>query len=229
MKIHGLQKMTLLDFPGKVACTVFFGGCDLRCPFCHNSDLLDMNAPALMEEEELLSFLKSRQGLLEGVCFTGGEPLMRPELPDLCRKIKALGYPIKLDTNGFRPGPLRALIEEGLIDYVAMDIKNAPERYEATTGRKNLDLAPLYESIALLKEGRVDYEFRTTVVAEFHDDASFPAIGEMIRGAGRYFLQKFTDRESVLSAGLHAPKEEELRRWAEMMKGYVEKVELRGV
>lgn len=229
MKIHGLQKMTLLDFPGKVACTVFFGGCDLRCPFCHNSDLLDMNAPALMEEEELLSFLKSRQGLLEGVCFTGGEPLMRPELPDLCRKIKALGYPIKLDTNGFRPGPLRALIEEGLIDYVAMDIKNAPERYEATTGRMDLDLAPLYESIALLKEGRVDYEFRTTVVAEFHDDASFPAIGEMIRGAGRYFLQKFTDRESVLSAGLHAPKEEELRCWAEIMREYVEKVELRGV
>lgn len=221
--------MTLLDFPGKVACTVFFGGCDLRCPFCHNSDLLDMNAPALMEEEELLSFLRSRQGLLEGVCFTGGEPLMRPELPALCRQIKALGYPIKLDTNGFRPGPLRALIEEGLIDYVAMDIKNAPERYEATTGRQTLDLAPLYESIALLKEGKVDYEFRTTVVAEFHDDASFPAIGEMIRGAGRYFLQKFTDRESVLSAGLHAPKEEELRRWAEIMREYVEKVELRGV
>ena len=154
---------------------------------------------------------------------------MRPELPELCRKIKALGYPIKLDTNGFRPGPLGTLIEEGLIDYVAMDIKNAPERYEATTGRKTLDLAPLYESITLLKEGKVDYEFRTTVVAEFHDDASFPAIGEMIRGAGRYFLQKFTDRESVLSAGLHAPQEEDMRRWAEMMREYVEKVELRGV
>ena len=229
MKIHGLQKMTLLDYPGKVACTVFFGGCDLRCPFCHNSDLLDMNAPALMEEEELLSFLKSRQGLLEGVCFTGGEPLMRPELPELCRQIKALGYPIKLDTNGFRPGPLRRLMEEGLIDYVAMDIKNAPARYGETTGRQNLDLAPLYESITLLKEGRVDYEFRTTVVAQFHDDSVFPLIGEMISGARRYFLQKFTDRDSVLFAGLEAPAEEEMRRWAGIMKQYVENTELRGV
>ena len=154
---------------------------------------------------------------------------MRPELPELCRRIKALGYPIKLDTNGLRPGPLRGLIEEGLIDYVAMDIKNAPARYGETTGRPGLDLTPLYESIRLLKEGRVDYEFRTTVVAEFHEDACFPEIGEMIRGAKRYYLQKFTDRDSVLFAGLHAPKEADMRRWAEIVQAYAEKVELRGV
>nr|MBQ6241505.1 anaerobic ribonucleoside-triphosphate reductase activating protein [Lachnospiraceae bacterium] len=229
MKIHGLQKMTLLDYPGKVACTVFFGGCDLRCPFCHNSDLLDMNAPAIMEEDELLSFLEKRRGLLEGVCFTGGEPLMRPELPELCEKIKALGYPVKLDSNGFRPGKLRELIDRGLIDYVAVDIKNSPARYAETAGREDLDLSPLYETVALLKEGRIDYEFRTTVVAEFHDDASFPAIGELIRGARRYFLQKFTDRDSVLFAGLHSPSPEDMRRWADLVRPYVQEVGLRGV
>ncbi|MBO4872713.1 MAG: anaerobic ribonucleoside-triphosphate reductase activating protein [Lachnospiraceae bacterium] len=228
MKIHGLQKMTLLDYPGKVACTVFFGGCDLRCPFCHNSDLLDVNAPALMEEDELLSFLKKRQGLLEGVCLTGGEPLMRPDLPELCRKIKTLGYPIKLDTNGFHPGPLRALIEEGLIDCAAMDIKNSPERYAMTCGRDPLDLAPLKESIALLLEGRIDYEFRTTAVAEFHDDASFAGIAELIRGAGKYFIQKFTDRDSVMFAGLHAPSKEDMLRWADIVKPSVGLAELRG-
>ena len=229
MKIHGLQKMTLLDFPGRVACTVFLGGCDLRCPFCHNSDLLDINAPALMDDTELLKFLKSRQGLLEGVCLTGGEPLMRPDLPSLCEAIRALGYPIKLDTNGFRPEGLWKLTEAGLVDYVAVDIKNSPERYAATAGREFLDLSPLYETIALLKEGRTDYEFRTTVVAEFHDDDSFPAIGEMICGARRYFLQCFTDRDTVMYAGLHAPSPEDLRRYAGLVRPYVESVSLRGV
>ena len=229
MKIHGLQKMTLLDYPGKVACTVFFGGCDLRCPFCHNSDLLDMNAPAVMEEDELLSFLEKRRGLLEGVALTGGEPLMRPELAELCEKIKALGYPVKLDSNGFRPAKLRDLIDRGLIDYVAVDIKNSPARYAETTGRPGLDLAPLYETVSLLKEGRIDYEFRTTVVAEFHDDDSFPAIGGLIRGADRYFLQMFTDRDSVLFAGLHSPSPEDMKRWAGLVRPYVGEVGLRGV
>ncbi len=229
MKIHGLQKMTLLDYPGKVACTVFFGGCDLRCPFCHNGDLLDAGAPAVMDDGELLSFLEKRRGLLEGVCFTGGEPLMRPELPELCEKIKALGYPLKLDSNGFRPALLRDLIDRGLIDYAAVDIKNSPERYPETAGRPGLDLAPLYETVALLKEGRIPYEFRTTVVAEFHDDSSFPAIGELIRGADRYFLQKFTDRETVLFAGLHSPSPEDMKRWADLMRPYVKEVGLRGV
>lgn len=229
MKIHGLQKMTLLDYPGHVACTVFLGGCDLRCPFCHNSDLLDMNAPALMDETALLTFLSGRRALLEGVCLTGGEPLMRPDLKDLCRQIKDLGYPIKLDTNGFHPEPLSALIREGLIDYVAMDIKNSPERYAQTTGRPGLDLSPLKESIALLLSGPIDYEFRTTVVAEFHDRASFSAIGPMIRGAKRYYLQKFTDRDTVMYAGLHAPSKEDLLGYLETVRPFVNDVQLRGV
>jgi pyruvate formate lyase activating enzyme len=229
MKIHGLQKMTLLDYPGKVACTVFFGGCDLRCPFCHNSDLLDMNAPAVMDDAELLRFLEGRRNLLEGVCLTGGEPLMRPDLKTLCEKIKALGYPVKLDTNGFRPGPLKELIDAGLIDYAAMDIKNSPERYPLTAGRDALDLKPLYESIALLKEGRIPFEFRTTVVKEFHDEDSFTAIGEMIRGAENYYLQCFTDRDSVLYAGLHAPSREELSRYAALVSPFVGRVSIRGV
>lgn len=229
MKIHGLQKMTLLDYPGKVACTVFFGGCDLRCPFCHNSDLLDMNAPAVMDEAELLRFLEGRRGLLEGVCFTGGEPLMRPELPDLCREIKKLGYPIKLDTNGFRPDALKDLIDNKLIDYVAMDIKNSPARYAATSGREQLNLEPLYKSIALLKEEKADYEFRTTVVAELHEKESFQEIGEMIRGAKRYFLQRFTDRETVLFAGLSAPSTDDMKEYLSIVQPFVREAALRGV
>ena len=229
MKIHGLQKMTLLDFPGKLACTLFFGGCDLRCPFCHNSDLLDINAPALMEEGDLLSFLAGRRGLLEGVCLTGGEPLMRRDLKELCAKIKDLGFLIKLDTNGLRPGPLRDLTEARLVDYVAMDIKNSPGRYGETTGRPGLDLGPLYESIELLKTAPVDYEFRTTAVAEFHDDSSFSEIGNLIQGARRYFIQCFTDRDSVLVSGLHAPTREALERWAQLVRPHVEEVNLRGI
>ena len=151
MKIHGLQKMTLLDFPGKVACTVFLGGCDLRCPFCHNAELIDGTAPAVMDEEELLAFLKKRQGLLEGVAVTGGEPLLRgTELVSLAEKIRDLGYPLKLDTNGTHPERLARLTEAGLVSYVAMDIKNSPDRYAETSGLEKMDLGPVRESVSLL-------------------------------------------------------------------------------
>ena len=177
MKIHGLQKMTLLDFPGKVACTVFLGGCDLRCPFCHNAELIDGTAPAVMDEEELLAFLKKRQGLLEGVAVTGGEPLLRgTELVSLAEKIRDLGYPLKLDTNGTHPERLARLTEAGLVSYVAMDIKNSPERYAETSGLEKMDLGPVRESVSLLMGGKTEYEFRTTTVAELHDEASFRKI-----------------------------------------------------
>ena len=235
MLIHGLQKMTLLDFPGRVSCTVFLGGCDFRCPFCHNSDLLDMNAEPLMDDKELLVFLKSRRGLLDGVAFTGGEPLLRPDIADLFRRVKALGFPVKLDTNGTHPGTLSALIEEGLVDYVAMDVKNSPERYAETVGRcrpgDSFDdsLARIRQSIGILLEGRVSYEFRTTVVREFHDDSSFRGLGEMIRGASQYFLQCFTYRESVLQEGLSAPSREEMERYADIIRPYVKDVQIRGM
>jgi pyruvate formate lyase activating enzyme len=229
MKIHGLQKMTLLDFPGKVACTVFLGGCDMRCPFCHNAELVDGTAEAVMDGQGLKKFLSTRSGLLDGVAFTGGEPLLRADLAPLFRSIREMGFAVKLDTNGTHPDRLRALLEEGLVDYVAMDIKNSPERYGETAGVPEMDLGPVKESVALLKEGRTDYEFRTTVVAELHDDDSFRKIGPWIRGARRYFLQKFTDRETVPFGGFHAPAEEDLRRWAEMMRAFVQEVSLRGV
>ena len=229
MKIHGLQKMTLLDYPGKVACTVFFGGCDMRCPFCHNAELLDGTAPSVMDDEELLAFLKKRRGLLDGVAVTGGEPLLQKDLPELAARIRDLGYPIKLDTNGTHPDRLDRMIRDGLVQYVAMDIKNCPERYAETVGLQQFDIEPVRKSVQILLEGRTDYEFRTTTVAEFHDDESFEKIGPWIRGAKRYYLQRFTDRDTVPFEGLHAPTEEQMKHWADLIRPYVPAVELRGV
>ena len=228
MKIHGLQKMTLLDFPGRVACTVFFGGCDMRCPFCHNAELLDGSAPAVMDETELLAFLRKRQGLLDGVALTGGEPLLQKDLPRLAEEIRALGYPVKLDTNGTHPEALRAMIERGLAQYVAMDIKNSPDRYAKTAGLEALDLSPIRESVSLLMGGGCDYEFRTTVVKELHDDDSFRTIGPWIQGAKRYYLQPFTDRDTVPFAGFHAPDGETLNRWLEIVRPWVPSAAIRG-
>lgn len=229
MKIHGLQKMTLLDFPGRVACTVFLGGCDFRCPFCHNFELIDGTAQPIMDDEELLAFLRRRSGLLDGVAFTGGEPCLHPGLPDLLRKIRALDFATKLDTNGFHPDMLQDILEQKLVDYVAMDVKNSPDKYAATCGLDSLDLAPILQSIELLKASGVDYEFRTTVVAELHRAEDFAAIGGMIRGARRYFLQCFTDRDSVPFGDLHAPSREDLLRYAEIVRPFVPETQLRGV
>lgn len=229
MNIQGLQKLTLLDFPGHMACTVFLAGCNLRCPFCHNSELLDATAPAVMDDGELLDFLKKRSGMLEGVCFTGGEPLLRPELPALMAKIRAMGYLVKLDTNGTMPERLQPVLESGCADYVAMDIKNSPARYAQTAGLSDMDLQPVYDCIDLLRGGSVDYEFRTTVVDELHDADSFRAIGPMIQGARRYFLQPFTDRDTVMFAGLHAPEKEKILAYADIVRPYVDTVEIRGL
>lgn len=227
MLIHGLQKMTLLDFPGRVACTVFLGGCDLRCPYCHNAELIDGSAPAVMDDGELLAFLKKRVGLLDGVAVTGGEPLLRDIAP-LLREVRALGYAVKLDTNGTHPARLRALLDEGLVDYVAMDVKNSPERYAETVGVAGLDLAPIRESAALLMEGRVDYEFRTTVCRELHDDDAIRGVGEFLAGARRLYLQPFADRDTVAFAGFSAPDMPTLERWAEILRGFVGEVGIRG-
>ena len=224
MKIYGLQKMTLLDFPGRIACTVFLSGCDMRCPFCHNSELAEGKASPVMEAEELLSFLAKRRGMLEGVAVTGGEPLLREENLELLRQIREAGYPVKLDTNGTHPERLRRVLEEGLAQYVAMDIKNSPEKYAETAGLPGLSLAPVRESVALLMGSGTAYEFRTTVVAELHDDESIRMIGEWIHGAERYYLQKFTDRETVPFEGFHAPAEETLNRWVEMLRPHVKEL-----
>ena len=228
MKIHGLQKMTLLDFPGHVACTVFLGGCDFRCPFCHNFELVDGTAPAVMDDTEFFAFLEKRHGLLDGVAITGGEPCLHPELPDFMRRVRQMGFGVKLDTNGHHPAMLRELLEEGLVDYVAMDIKNSPEHYTRTVGLHVLDLGPVRESVQLLMSGGTDYEFRTTVVEELHAEEDFRAIGEWIRGAKRYFLQPFTDRDTVPFGGFHAPSEERLHTYASIMREFVPATAIRG-
>ena len=228
MLIQGLQKLTLLDFPGHVACTVFLGGCDFRCPFCHNSSLI-AGGEAVMDDKALLQFLKKRQGLLDGVAFTGGEPLMRRDLAPLLREIRALGFAVKMDTNGNHPDVLKALVGEGLIDYVAMDIKNSPEKYAETIGLETFDTAAVAESLAFLKTGVVDYELRTTAVAEYHTDEDFRAMAKWIEGAKRYFIQCYTERDSVLCGGLTAPSTEDLNRWCEIVRPYVGEATVRGV
>lgn len=229
MKIQGIQKMTLLDYPGKVACTVFLAGCNLRCPFCHNSELLDGTAEPVMDDTELLAFLRKRRGLLDGICFTGGEPLMRRDLPGLLRQIKLLGYPVKLDTNGTFPDRLREMVTEGLVDYVAMDIKNDASHYAETAGVDEVDFESVMQSIAFLLEGNVDYEFRTTVVNELHNRESFQEIGKMIQGAKQYYIQPFIDRDSVAYAGFHAPESEIIREYAEIVRPFVAFVGIRGL
>ena len=229
MIIHGLQKMTLLDFPGQVACTVFLGGCEFRCPFCHNADLLDMSAPGIMNDDELLEFLKKRKGLLDGVAFTGGEPLLRKDLPELLARVRDIGYKIKVDTNGDHPDLLKEIVQAGLADYIAMDVKNSPTRYAETIGWETFDTAPVDESIQFLLSGQVRYEFRTTVVKQFHDEASFEAIAQWIDGADRYELQGFVDRDTVPFAGLEACSREEMEHFADIVRPHVKTVELRGV
>ena len=229
MEIAGLQKLTLLDYPGKVACTVFLAGCNFRCPYCHNAELIDHILPPEMDSAELLDFLKKRRGLLDGVCLTGGEPTLRgQELKALIEEIRALSFAVKLDTNGTRPDLLQELVREKLVDYVAMDIKNSPDRYAETAGVPAPGLEAVKQSVNFLLQGEVDYEFRTTVVRELFDDNSFLGIGPWIRGAKRYFLQPFEDRDTVPVSGLHAPAQEDLERWRKIMLPFCPATEIRG-
>ena len=220
--------MTLLDFPAKVACTVFLGGCDMRCPFCHNWELVDASAQAIMDENELFRFLGGRIGLLDGVAFTGGEPLMRNDLMDVIKRIRDMGFKIKLDTNGNHPDRLRSVVDAGLIDYVAMDVKNSPERYGETIGLPGFDISRIKESIDYLMNCGTDYEFRTTVVKQFHDEDSFKGIAELIKGAEKYYLQGFVDRETVPYAGLEGYTKEEMEKFLDIVSPYVKSAEIRG-
>ena len=235
MVISGLQKMTLLDYPGKVACTVFLQGCNFRCPFCHNSDLLGNDGPEPISEETLFKFLQKRVGLLDAVCVTGGEPTLQKDLPHLLTKIKALGYLVKLDTNGNRPEVLKGLVEAGLVDYVAMDIKNSPARYGETAGVPGMTLAHVEESIRYLLGGKVDFEFRTTVADELHDAADFEEIGKWLTAldsthkAPKFFIQPYVDRDSVLMDGLHTPTAEKLQNMKKALDPYVLCAALRGI
>ena len=230
MRIHGFQKMTLLDYPGKVAATVFTGGCNFRCPFCHNALLVDgLDEAPVFDEEEVLTHLKKKAGLLDGVAITGGEPLLQKDIGAFLMKLRDFGYQIKLDTNGSFPDRLADLVEKGLVDYEAVDIKNRPEKYAETVGVKDFDLAPVRETVDLLLSGRVDYEFRTTVVRQFHTVEDIAAAAAWIRGARRYFLQNFVDSGNLLVPGCTGVPQEEMEEMAKAARAFVPETALRGL
>ena len=227
MKIQGLQKLTLLDYPGKIACTVFLGGCNFRCPFCHNGGLvLADDADGIMSTSEFLAFLDSRRGRLQAVCISGGEPTLHSDLPELISEIKSRGFEVKLDTNGTNPDMLSSLIADGLIDYVAMDIKNSPEKYALTTG-VNSDFNAVRESAALLMQGRVDFEFRTTLAKELHTAEDMEIIGKWLSGSEKYFLQTYRDEGDLLVGGFTAFTPEETKELLAVLKGYIPSAEIR--
>ena len=229
MTVNGLRKLTLLDFPGRVACTVFLAGCNMRCPFCHNAPLVTgVSEVENISEDELLAFLKKRVGILDGVCITGGEPTLRRQLPELLGKIKALGYAVKLDTNGTNPEMLEHLIAEGLIDYVAMDIKNSPDAYFSTVGCE-VDMDSIRRSVDIIMENKVGYEFRTTVVGGCHSPESFRAIGEWLKGARAYFLQNFVDSGALIDPETKGASPEEMREFLEILRQFIPEAELRGI
>ena len=230
MKFYGMQKMTLLDYPGYVACTLFTGGCNFRCPFCHNALLvLDLDENYTIPEEEVLAFLKKRQGLLDGVCVTGGEPLINKDIGDFLSKVKELGFKIKLDTNGTNPALLKELVSQNLVDYVAVDIKNSPEKYAETVGLKSFDMSTINETVNFLMNGSVDYEFRTTVTKQFHTEKSMEEAARFIRGAKRYFLQNFVDSGNLIGSGITGQSKEEMEKLLAVVKKYVPDSHLRGI
>lgn len=230
MNIQGLQKLTLLDFPGRTACTVFTGGCNMRCPFCHNSPLvLDPNGADGFSEQDVFALLDKRKGVLDGVAVTGGEPLLQKDLARFLENVKKRGFLVKLDTNGSFPDRLRELLSNGLADYVAMDIKNAPEKYPLTAGVPGFDVSVIKKSIETLEASGVEHEYRTTVIKEFHTPDDIENAAKMIAGADQYFLQAFKDSGAILSGGCSAHSEETMRLMAQKASQFVKRCELRGI
>ncbi len=227
--IKGLQTLTLLDYPGKVACTVFTGGCNFRCPFCHNGGIvLNPGAEPSIPEEKVFDLLKKRRGVLEGVCITGGEPTLWKGLWDFAKEVKALGYSVKLDTNGTNPELMHKLILAGVVDYVAMDIKNSPDKYAETVGVRGFNIQPVKDSVRLLLQGTVGYEFRTTVVKGMHTPQDIVDIGKWIQGAEKYFIQPYRDSELVIDRSCERHSDEELQALLAAAREYVPGAELRG-
>lgn len=226
--IYGFQKMTLLDYPGHLASTIFLGHCNFRCPYCHNSTLLtptDHTVPISLDS--ILTYLEKRRSVLQGVCISGGEPTLQKELPQLLSSIKSMGYLTKLDTNGTNPTMIQHLLQENLLDMVAMDIKHTPEKYAQTIGVPSFDMPPVLKSIALLKQSNLSYEFRTTLVKEYHTLEDMPVLGELLRGNSRYYLQNYKDGPTVLQPGLHGFTPEELEVYQKLLLPYVPNTFLR--
>ncbi len=229
MKICGLNKTTLLDYPQKVAATVFVGGCNFCCPFCHNGDLV-LHSGELQSytEDEILGFLKKRNNVLEGVCITGGEPTIYPDLPEFIGKVKKLEYLVKLDTNGSNPLMLKRLLEDNLLDYVAMDIKTSLEHYDMVCG-KAVDKQAVTESVTILLNSSVEYEFRTTLVKELHGKKDIQKIGEWICGAKQYYLQNYQHTDKNIQTGFHPMEKEELECYRKMLSENIKNVYIRGI
>ena len=230
MNIQGIQKLTLLDFPDRTACTVFTGGCNMRCPFCHNASLVlrPGENPAYFEEE-IYAFLKKRQGILDGVAITGGEPLLQHGLEEFILRVRELGFAVKLDTNGSYPDRLAALIDQGLLDYIAMDVKNSREKYAQTVGVKGFDIAPIEQSIALLRTSGVPFELRTTVVRELHSAEDIEDMGVWLQGEHVHFLQGFIDSGDLIGKGLSGYDKNQMEDLVNVLKSYVPHAQLRGV
>ncbi len=230
MVIQGLQKLTLLDYPEKVACTVFTAGCNFRCPFCHNASLvIDTYKNKEISEEAFFSYLDKRGGVLDGVCVTGGEPLIQRGIEEFLARIKEMGFAVKLDTNGSLPDKLKRIVESGLVDYVAMDIKNSQESYGRTVGIEDYDISNVNKSVQYLLRGNVPYEFRTTVVREFHQRSDFESIARWIGGARRYYLQQFVDSGDLIQNGLHGYNKEIMNQALEVVRKGVQTAQLRGL
>lgn len=232
MKVTGIQKLTLLDYPGVVACTVFTAGCNFRCPFCHNAMLVlpEQIDNECLTDDEVFGFLKKRRGVLDGVAVTGGEPLLHADMPEFLARVKEMGYKIKLDTNGSNPELLSEIVKNKLVDRVAMDIKNAPEEYARTIGLESFDIAPVERSKEMLLRGDIDYEFRTTVVKGIHTKESLIGAAKWIEGAKEYYLQQFKDSGNlILPDGLSAYDEKQMHALADAVRDYVPTVEVRGV
>ncbi|MFA6796044.1 MAG: anaerobic ribonucleoside-triphosphate reductase activating protein [Bacilli bacterium] len=231
MEISGLQKLTLLDYPGELACTIFTRGCNFTCPFCHNSSLVLLNEKraGLIPTKEILDFLKNRRGKIDGVCITGGEPLVQADLKDFIKDVRSLGYKVKLDTNGYSPDKLKELIDEDLLDYVAMDIKNSFSKYPETVGRKTIDIERIKRSIDIIKNSGIDYEFRTTAIKEYLTVNDFREIAKVLKGTKRYFIQNFIDSGSVIKSGLHGFDKATLLLFKSEVNSAGVECELRGV
>lgn len=230
MKIHGLEKLSLVDYDGFVAATVFTGGCNFKCPFCHNASLVtDFKDLSVIEEQDIINYLKKRKGIIEGLCITGGEPTLNKDLPDFCRKIKEIGVSIKVDSNGTNPEMIKTLAENGLADYFAIDIKNDKAGYAKTIGLNRFDLSNVEKTVSYLINGNIGYEFRTTIISQFHKESNILEIAKWIDGAEKYFLQKFKSGDNCLSPdGLTPVPDEEALKFANIAKPFVKSVKLRG-
>lgn len=229
MVIHGLKKFSLLDYPGKVACTLFTAGCNFRCPYCYNASLVvDTYKNREILPEDIYTFLENGRGMLNGICLTGGEPLIQRGIEEFLNRVREMGYAVRLDTNGSFPDKLKRLVSEGLISYVAMDLKNSKESYGKTVGIEDYDVGNVCRSVEYLLSGVIPYEFNTTVVLELHQRSDFESIGRWIEGADQYFLQRFIDTESVMRKGLHRYNENIMRQALDIVKERVPSARLRG-